>query len=164
MNGPTAYADDIYAWSREQAAVLRRLAETRRDLPNELDLEHVAAEIEDVGRSEVRAVRSFVELALVHLLKLASVPEADPARHWRGEVDLQNRAVADDLRRSMYELIDIDRVWDAAMKRADAALDGHGDALLPGLPSSCPLGLDELRKPLDIEAAVARIRAAAGQR
>src|SRR3954451_2367294 len=39
MERRNLYDDDIYAWAREQAEVLRRLAETRRDLPNELDLE-----------------------------------------------------------------------------------------------------------------------------
>ena len=38
MDRRSLYDDDIYAWAQEQAAALRRLAETRRDLPNELDL------------------------------------------------------------------------------------------------------------------------------
>jgi uncharacterized protein DUF29 len=43
MDRPTPYDEDFYAWSREQADVLRGLAE-RRDLPNALDLEHVIEE------------------------------------------------------------------------------------------------------------------------
>ena len=60
------YDTDILAWSQRQAAVLRDLA-ARRDLPNELDLDHVAEEIEDVGRSELNAVQSFIRLCLVHI-------------------------------------------------------------------------------------------------
>jgi hypothetical protein len=46
---PVPYERDFYAWSQHQAEALRRLAHTRRDLPNELDLEHVAEEVEDMG-------------------------------------------------------------------------------------------------------------------
>ncbi len=60
----------------------------------------------------------------------------------------------------MRQLIDLDRVWKAARARADAALDEHGNALLPDLPSACPFSLDELAAPgFDVEAAVARLRA-----
>ena len=48
------YEQDLYAWSEAQADLLRR----RRFA--ELDLEHVVAEIEDVGGSLYREVRSRV--------------------------------------------------------------------------------------------------------
>ncbi|MDB5558306.1 MAG: hypothetical protein JWQ36_1240 [Enterovirga sp.] len=159
MDRRTSYDDDIYAWSQEQAAALRRLAETRRDLPNELDLEHVAEEIEDVGKAELRTVESFLELMLRHLLKIASAPNARPVRHWRDEVALQRRALAKDLKASMRQLIDLDELWDAARRRADASLDEHGDALLPDLPQACPFSLDELTATgFDVESAVARLQ------
>lgn len=165
MHRVTSYDDDIYAWSQEQAAALRRLAETRRDLPNELDLEHVAEEIEDVGKSELRTVESFLELLMRHIIKLASAPDATPARHWRQEMDLQRRALSKDLKRSMYQLIELDEVWRAATVRADAALDAHGDALLPELPRDCPFALDELASTtFDVDAAVERLRTLAAKR
>ena len=162
MDRVTSYDDDIYAWSQEQAAALRRLAETRRDLPNELDLEHVAEEIEDLGKTELRTVESFLELMLIHLLKVASAPGARPVRHWRDEVGLQRRALLKDLKNSMRQLIDLDAIWDTARRRADAALDEHDDILLPGLPEACPFSLDGLTgAQFDIDAAVARLRQAA---
>ena len=48
------YERDVYAWSKEQAALLR----ARRFA--DLDLEHVAEEIEDVGGGLYREVRSRV--------------------------------------------------------------------------------------------------------
>jgi hypothetical protein len=160
----TSYSDDIYAWSQEQAAALRRLAESRRDLPNELDLEHVAEEIEDVGRTELRIVETHLESMLRHLLKIASAPDSRPVRHWRGEVALQRCDLLKDLKPSMRQLIAIDDVWDKAQRRADAALDEHGDALLPDLPQACPFGLDDLvASGFDLEAAVTRLRGLSGQ-
>ena len=159
MDRPTSYEDDIYAWSQAQAAVLRRLAATRRDLPNELDLEHVAEEIEDVGKSEVRTVESFLELLLRHLLKVASAPEARPGRHWRGEIDIQHRALRKDLKRSMFQLIELDDVWRTAKLRAEKALEENGDALVEGLPPAAPFELEEfLANSFDIDRAVDRIR------
>ena len=159
MDRATSYDDDIYAWSQEQAAALRRLAQTRRDLPNELDLAHVAEEIEDVGSSELHRVESFLELLLLHLLKLASVPDAASGRHWAAEIALQHRAVRKNLKMSMRQNLDLDEIWAAANTRADAALEQHGDALLSGLPKTCPFILDEIAaEPFDVDAAVERIR------
>ena len=45
----TLYDDDFYAWTQEQAALLRRLPA----VSNRLDAELIAEEIEDLGRSEV---------------------------------------------------------------------------------------------------------------
>lgn len=160
MERTASYDDDVYAWSQEQAAVLRRLAGTRRDLPNELDLDNIAEEIEDVGKTELHRVESFLELMLQHLLKLASVPDAQPARHWVQEVGLHHRAVLDEFRRSMSQNIKLGRVWTAARVRADAALDQHGDALIAPLPEACPFSLDEMTaETFDLDAAVERLRA-----
>ncbi|HEY1261848.1 MAG TPA: DUF29 family protein [Stellaceae bacterium] len=47
-DGPR-YDDDFYAWTRYQAEVLRTL----RTRDNRFDREHLAEEIEDLGKSEV---------------------------------------------------------------------------------------------------------------
>src|SRR3954454_13429718 len=65
MDQPASYDEDFLAWSEQQAAVLRELA-GRRGLPNELDLEHVAEEIEDLGRAEFNAVKSYIRQILAH--------------------------------------------------------------------------------------------------
>ncbi len=62
MHQTIRYENDIVAWANEQARLLRA---GRFDL---LDLEHLAEEIEDVGRSEQRelANRMAVLLAAFH--------------------------------------------------------------------------------------------------
>src|SRR5712692_7992130 len=72
-NGPR-YDDDFYAWTQYQADVLRSL----RTRDNRFDREHVAEEIEDLGRNHRDAVRSEVRRILEHLLKLAYSPAAEP--------------------------------------------------------------------------------------
>ncbi len=58
-----AYEKDIVAWANEQASFIRA---GRFDL---LDIEHLAEEIEDVGKSEKRELASRMALLLSHLLK-----------------------------------------------------------------------------------------------
>ncbi|MFL5012678.1 DUF29 family protein, partial [Rhizobium sp.] len=62
------YDEDYYAWTRAQADALRRLAAERWNGP--LDLEHLAEEVEDLGRSQRHAAESLIERIIEHLLKL----------------------------------------------------------------------------------------------
>ena len=54
MTQAALYDEDIYAWAQHQARVLRGLAGANLGLPNDLDLdlEHVAEEIEEVGNEQ----------------------------------------------------------------------------------------------------------------
>jgi Domain of unknown function DUF29 len=65
-DGPR-YEDDFYAWTQHQAQVLRTMPVS----DNRFDREHVAEEIEDLGKSERDAVRSQIRRVIEHLLKLA---------------------------------------------------------------------------------------------
>src|SRR4030095_2550076 len=77
------YDQDLYAWSQEQAALLREGAW------HELDLEHLMEEIEDVGHSQRDALASHLLVLLTHLLKLAIAAREYPGdlvragRGWR---------------------------------------------------------------------------------
>jgi hypothetical protein len=45
MTADLLYEEDFYAWTQQQAELLRRLPA----ISNELDIEHIAEEIEDLG-------------------------------------------------------------------------------------------------------------------
>ncbi|MBD0275947.1 MAG: DUF29 family protein, partial [Acetobacteraceae bacterium] len=62
---------------------LRRLQ--RGELVNDLEWEHVIEEVEDVGRSEVKTVRSLFARAVEHALKASAWPDHAAARKWRNE-------------------------------------------------------------------------------
>ena len=59
----TRYDQDFYAWTQEQAALLREGA------VEELDLTNLAEEIESVGKSDRRALGSHLRNLVLHLLK-----------------------------------------------------------------------------------------------
>ena len=59
----TSYETDVVAWANEQAALIRA------GCLDQLDLAHIAEEIEDVGKSEQRELASRMAVLLMHLLK-----------------------------------------------------------------------------------------------
>jgi hypothetical protein len=145
MTGRSLYDQDILLWSEQQAAALRRLGETRPNLPNELDIENIAEEIESLGRSELAAVKSQLRLMLSHLIKLSAEPESDAARHWHVEVFGFHRELHDRYAPSMRQRIELVDIWRSASKQARLAYQGTAQQqAVADLPVDCPFTLDDL--------------------
>ena len=81
-----AYEKDIVAWANEQANFIRS---GRFDL---LDLEHIAEEIEDVGKSEQRELENRMAILLAHLLKWQYQP-ARRGASWQKTIKVQRTKV-----------------------------------------------------------------------
>lgn len=158
MSDSTLYDEDILIWSEQQAEAIRRLGRAGR-APNELDVENVAEEIESVGRSELAAVESYIELILLHLIKLAIEPDGESSRHWQSEIvgfasRLQRRYAP-----SMQQRIDMDREWRSALRQATLAYGAHGVEATAGLPPRCPISVaDLLEEDVDIVGLSSRVR------
>jgi hypothetical protein len=164
MSRPALYDDDVVLWSEEQAEIIRRLGRTRRDLPNELDIENVAEEIESVGRSEMASVESFLRLLMLHLIKIASAPHSPAVPHWRDEARNFGADAYIRFAPSMAQRIDAERIWRIARSQAVSSLAEHGDAAAP-LPSRCPWSVEELvQENMDLDWLLSRLeqRADAG--
>jgi hypothetical protein len=84
------YEDDFYAWSTEQAALLRagKLAEA--------DIENIAEEIDSMGRSEKRELVNRLTVLLLHLLKWQFQP-AFRGNGWRLSIEEQRYRLEDHL-------------------------------------------------------------------
>ena len=74
------YDRDFYAWANEQAALLRA------GKLEEADLEHIAEEIESMGKIEKRELVSRLTVLLLHLLKWRFQPELR-STSWRLSVE-----------------------------------------------------------------------------
>jgi hypothetical protein len=151
-----AMPDDLYdrdalAWSERQAALLRRVA--RGERVNDVDWDHVVEEIEDVGISELNAVKSYLRQMIVHLLKLHGWPELDADQHWRAEIAAFQTELIDHFAPSMRQRIELEKIYDRA-KRQIELLSYAGKSALPP-PVICPLALDQLLTApiVDLEAA-----------
>ena len=124
---PTAYEKDVVLWSEEQAHYLRS------GQFDKLDLENLAEEVLDVGKSEIRALESHMAQLLLHLLKWAYQPSrqsrswSDSIHHHRKQV-LRSLRITPSLRHKMTE--DTfgfwESVWDTAKHGAakETGLDG----------------------------------------
>ncbi len=163
MGETSLYDEDILAWSEQQAQALRQLA-SRRDLPNDLDLENIAEEIESVGRSELNAARSFLRLILGHMIKAWSDPDAEPLAHWASEVRNWHFQLLDAISPAMKSRIDLDQLWSQAVRQAQADLlvqrrEGPSSRIDATLDKRvCPIGLDMLCDPaFDLAEALAAL-------
>jgi len=138
------YDDDILLWSEQQAAAIRRLGRNAREIPNELDIENVAEEIESVGRSELAAVESYLELIFVHLIRLFVEPDSTAVRHWRGEVAGFHANARRRYSPSMRQRIDVNALWRSALEQSLLGYEGAQHERVAGLTTESPFALDEL--------------------
>ncbi len=144
------YDRDILSWSQHQADLLRRLA--RGERVNDIDWTHVVEEIEDVGLSELHAVESFLDLILVHLLKVHGWPDSASTRHWRSEIASFQKNAARRFAPSMRQRIDINKLYTDAVEQLDG-IDYDSKPPRPW-PSLCPFTVDDLlyERRADLEA------------
>jgi hypothetical protein len=78
------YDQDFYAWTQEQTALLRE------GKWHALDCKHLIEEIEDLGRSARKELRSYLEGLVLHLLKWRYQPDYR-GHSWRDSIE-ENRA------------------------------------------------------------------------
>jgi hypothetical protein len=135
------YESDVLTWSERQAELLRRRAAGERVNEDDIDWLNVAEEIEDVGISLVRAVRSHIVQALLHDLKAEAWPDSREVPHWRAESRLHRDEARDDYLASMAAKIDMAKLYQRALRGMPDTLDGQPP--LP-VPETCPTTLDEL--------------------
>ncbi|MEI7607534.1 MAG: DUF29 domain-containing protein [Rhodospirillaceae bacterium] len=131
------YDRDFYAWANEQAALLRagRLAAA--------DIEHIAEEIESMGKTEKRELVNGLAVLLLHLLKWRYQPERCCAS-WEATVIVQRHDLADHL----ADNPSLKAQLPAAISRAysNAAPLAVGETNLPKatFPALCPWSFEQI--------------------
>ena len=143
ISAESLYEEDFYAWTQQQAELLRRAPR----VGNELDLENIAEEIETLGRGERDAVRSQIRRIIEHLLKLAYSRAEPPRADWMETVLDARQTLSDKisptLRRDAEE--NLGRLYADGRKRAGTALRRYGEPqAADALPHSCPYSLDDI--------------------
>jgi hypothetical protein len=95
-----------------------------------------------VGLSELNAVRSYLRLMLVHLLKLHGWPDNPSSDHWRREIVAFQSDAAQRFAPSMRQRIDITALYARAVRELEGtAIDGRAPR---PWPLDCPVRLDDL--------------------
>ncbi|MGH7038537.1 MAG: DUF29 domain-containing protein [Stellaceae bacterium] len=122
------YEQDFLRWTEEQAAALRRARDS--NLP--LDWDNLAEEIESLGKSQRKELRSQIRRILHHLFKIEASPVAEPRAGWHESVEDARAQIADlfrdspSLRRETEAIIA--EQTPIAAKYAAADLERHGEA------------------------------------
>ncbi len=133
------YDDDFYAWTQEQAGLLRQLPA----ISNRLDAELIAEEIEDLGKSELHSVQSLCEHIIEHLLKLEYSGLDEPANHWCREITEWRLQIDKKLTRSMVAKVGLPQRYRSAL-RLLRFFEQDVPGFLARIPTGCPYSFDQI--------------------
>ena len=138
-DGTTLYDDDFYAWTQEQAELLRQLP----TVSNRLDIELIAEEIEDLGKSDLHTVQSLCEHIIEHLLKLEFSGLDEPANHWRQEVIEWRLQIEKKQTRTLIAKLDLNRRYRSALRML-RYFEQDAPGFMSRVPAECPYSLDQI--------------------
>jgi hypothetical protein len=146
------YEADVVAWAKEQAGLIRA---GRFDL---LDIDHIAEEIEDVGKSEQRELANRMALLLAHLLKWEYQPGRQTAS-WQRTITEQRKGIKKRLARSPgLQPVLADADWQVEIW-ADAVAQAASETGLADFPEACLWSmLDEVLQDGWLPASIGRVR------
>ena len=135
----TLYEKDFCAWSTEQSELIRK------GNFGHIDIENIAEEIESLGKSYRRALRSQFRRLLLHMLKLRYQPEMQmDSNSWQRSVNQARGDIEDIIRYnpSLKNMISdiFTEVYERA--RADASFEICLDMRV--FPKECPWTIDEI--------------------
>jgi Domain of unknown function DUF29 len=132
------YGRDYYTWALEQA---RALKERRIEM---LDWQNLAEEVEDLGRSEKRELRSRLEVLLFRLLKCRFQPKRR-SRSWKATIAVQRVNLRRHLRDNPGLTPFIPGLLAEAYETARIDLGGRITAAEESkLPTSCPWSFEQV--------------------
>jgi hypothetical protein len=122
---------DFYAWSLEQAALLRA------GRVGEADLAAIAEEIESMGKTEKRELVSRLTVLLLHLLKWERQP-AGRGNSWRLSIANARDEIADLLADNPSLKSVLDEVIASAYRYARRKAAIETDMAEEAFPAQCP--------------------------
>jgi hypothetical protein len=128
----TLYDRDFYAWSREQAELLRagKLAEA--------DIEHIAEEIDSMGRTEKRELVSGLSVVL---LRRYQPGKRGPS--WEASVANQRDDIADHLDDNPSLKPLLPQALASAYRKARREAVAETGLAAATFPETCPWAIDE---------------------
>jgi hypothetical protein len=134
---PSQYEADFYQWSLEQARLLRS-GEWKS-----VDVEHLAEEIEDMGKGVRREWESRLKVLIVHLLKWVFQPELRGVS-WQLTIQEQrdqlHELLADNPSLKNQMTASLERTYPRAVKRT--ALETS--LMEETFPTECPFRLEDI--------------------
>ena len=133
----TRYEADFFAWANEQAALLRA------GKLSAADIEHIAEEIEDMGRAEQRELENRLKQLLLHLLKWRFQAEGRGSS-WQASIRIQRVEIAKHIKKNPSLKADIAETMSDAYEVAQIAAAGETGLLETVFPAECPWSYEQI--------------------
>jgi hypothetical protein len=137
MNLEAEYDLDFYGWINKNVELLRCGS------LSEIDAEHIAQELESMGKRDRRQLRSRLQVLIMHLLKWQYQPDKQ-SKSWLATIDHQR----DEIQALLLDSPSLRRDLDTALVTvyAKAVSDTQEETSLPAtaFPLSCPFALEEI--------------------
>lgn len=132
------YDKDFYEWTQRTSELIRQR------LFSDIDFEHVADEIADMGRRDQREVRSRMIVLIMHLLKWQLQPELREQSTWRATIVEQRRELhlvfTDSPSLKPIPGKELERLFRRAVKDAAAETGISQDKF----PQQCPFSAEQV--------------------
>jgi hypothetical protein len=137
MATPSLYEVDFYAWTQEQASLLRK------HQWSELDLLNLIEEVESLGKQQRQELRNRLSVLIGHLLKWEYQPQRR-SRSWLATIRVQRRDTLRLLKDnpSLKPYLE-DALPEAYENGTDLAM-GETDLPEQTFPVECPYSLTEI--------------------
>ena len=130
------YDSDFYAWTNEQAGLLRSGNLTSADIAN------IAEEIETLGRNEKRELRSRLSVLFLHLLKWQHQP-ARRSRSWQLSITNARNDLAEHLADSPSLRAKLPEAIASAYRSARLHAEQQTGLAAKTFPAECPWTFDQ---------------------
>ncbi len=139
MQTDTNYDIDYYKWANDQAKLLRS------GNLQDADIDHIAEEIESMGKSEKRELISRLKILLIHLLKWDYQP-ARQSKSWKNTIKVQRMEIIDHLEDNPSLRHKLDEILVKAYNRSriEAATETGLDETT--FPVTCPYSFEKVMK------------------
>ncbi|WP_257291953.1 DUF29 domain-containing protein, partial [Endozoicomonas sp. ONNA1] len=118
---------------------------------NELDIENLIEEVEDLGKSQYRALDSAIEELLLHLLKWQMQSQKDDLHDmerwylsWLDSIAKQRRKAKKELKENPGLKPKLDIIFPKAYGRARKAAAEDMDCKVSNFPTECPWSYEQI--------------------
>lgn len=139
MNRSSLYSQDFHAWATQSAELIRQ------GRLSELDLEHIAEELDSMGASERRELLNRLQILVMHLLKYQFQPERR-GKSWKLTILHQRTAIerllkqSPSLKRLLENPAELRDVYQKAVREAMLETDLDRSVF----PLECPYRVEEI--------------------
>lgn len=135
----SAYEKDFHQWSLDQAHLIK-IGDFKK-----LDIEHLIEEIETLGNSEKRALRSFMTVLMKHLLKIKYQPEKHTSS-WDRSIKYSRREIEDILKENpSFKRFIPEYIKTTYLTAVESASD-ETNKDESDFPTECPWTFEEIMK------------------